>query len=416
VVLSLSGVSGAGDLTVTPKAGKPTYDSGGVLIPGYYLEITTTVSDFGTAEICAPIETGNLPSYNLTVNDLRLFHWENNVRRDITTRLDTVNNRVCGVASSFSPFAVGALQTRRLAGADRYATAASISVSEFDPGVAVAYVVTGEKFPDALAAGAAAGRESGPVLLTRFGSLPSQTRAELARLKPKRVIVVGGPSVIADGVLAEIRAAVGSVPVERVWGDDRFATSAQLSQRTFASASTVYVGSGLGFTEILAASAAAGRDKAPLLLVPGTGPNAGVPLSVGLELARLKPSKVIVVGGAGLVAPVVVNQVKLLLPSATITQIGGVDAYDTASKIARTFSSGGTVFVATGDVFADGLAGGAVAASRGYAMVMVPPTGTMPSTVRSALAALAPRQIKVLGGPAAVGYDVENAVAKFLPS
>jgi putative cell wall-binding protein len=93
-----------------------------------------------------------------------------------------------------------------------------------------------------------------------------------------------------------------------------------------------------------------------------------------------------------------------------------VDAYDTASKIARTFSSGGTVFVATGDVFADGLAGGAVAASRGYAMVMVPPSGTMPSTVRSALAALAPRQIKVLGGPAAVGYDVENAVAKFLPS
>ena len=416
VKLSLSGVSGSGQVTVTPKAGKPPADAGGVIIPGYWLDISSTVSSFGVAEVCAPIETTNLSSYGLAIADLRLFHWENNVRRDITTSVDTVNKRVCGEATSFSPFAVGALQTRRTAGADRYETAAKASSSNFSSGVGVAYVTTGEKFPDALAAGAAAGKNAGPVLLTRFGSVPSHTKTELQRLKPKKVVVVGGPAVIDESVLTELRSITG-VTVERVWGQDRFETSAKLSAATFTgSGGAVYVGSGLGFTEVLAAAAAAGRDKAPLLLVPGTGPNAGVPLSVAVELARLAPSKVTIVGGASLVGQTVVDQVKALLPRASVTQVGGVDAYETAAKIARTFTSGGTVYVATGAVFADGLAGGAVAAVKGGAMVMVPPDGDLQSTVKAALVALAPRQIVVLGGPAAISYGVENAVAKYLPS
>ncbi|HET7668140.1 MAG TPA: glycosyl hydrolase family 18 protein, partial [Mycobacterium sp.] len=44
----------------------------------------------------------------------------------------------------------------RLAGADRYATAAAISAASFSPGVAVAYLATGATFPDALAGGTAA--------------------------------------------------------------------------------------------------------------------------------------------------------------------------------------------------------------------------------------------------------------------
>jgi putative cell wall-binding protein len=416
VKLALSGVSGSGDVTVTPKAGKPSSDSLGVIIPGYWLEISTTISDFGTAEVCAPIETTNLSAYNLTIDDLRLFHWDNGVRTDITTSIDTKNLRVCGVASSFSPFAVGALQTRRVAGLDRYETASAVSSEEFSPGVNMAFVVTGEKFPDALAAGAAAGRLGGPVLLTRFGSLPTSTRSELQRLRPKRVLVVGGPAVVSDAVLAEIRDVVGAVSVERVWGSDRFETSAELSAQTVAVAGgTVYVGSGLGFTEILAASAAAGRDDAPLLLVAGTGPLARVPTGVARELQRLRPTKIVIVGGSMLVSPAVVESVRALAPSANITQVGGADAYDTAAKIARTFSPGGTVYVATGEVFADGLAGGAVAAVKRSAMVMVPARGDLASYIGTALGLLRPQRIVVLGGSAAIDYGVENAVARYLP-
>ena len=412
----LHGVLGPGSITVNPRAGRPPEDKGGLILPTGWLDISVTAFRLDSAEVCAPIGIFDYDYYGITPSDLRLFHWENDVRRDITTRIDLTTKQVCGVASSFSPFAVGALQTRRTAGADRYETAAKASSSNFSSGVGVAYVTTGEKFPDALAAGAAAGKNAGPVLLTRFGSVPLHTKTELQRLKPKKVVVVGGPAVIDESVLVELRSITG-VTVERVWGADRFETSAKLSAATFTgTGGAVYVGSGLGFTEVLAAAAAAGRDKAPLLLVPGTGPNAGVPLSVAVELARLAPSKVTIVGGASLVGQTVVDQVKALLPRASVTQVGGVDAYETAAKVARTFTSGGTVYVATGAVFADGLAGGAVAAVKGGAMVMVPPDGDLQSTVKAALVALAPRQIVVLGGPAAISYGVENAVAKYLPS
>jgi putative cell wall-binding protein len=42
-------------------------------------------------------------------------------------------------------------EVRRVAGENRYATAAAISASFFTPRVTVAYVATGGDFPDALA-------------------------------------------------------------------------------------------------------------------------------------------------------------------------------------------------------------------------------------------------------------------------
>ena len=86
----------------------------------------------------------------------------------------------------------------RIAGTDRYGTAAAISRSSFAPGVAVAYVATGESFPDALAGAAAAAHDGGPVLLTARDVIPPATLDELTRLRPARIVVLGGPGVISD--------------------------------------------------------------------------------------------------------------------------------------------------------------------------------------------------------------------------
>jgi len=75
----------------------------------------------------------------------------------------------------------------RVAGADRYATAAAVSRSSQPVGVPVAYIATGTGFPDALGAGPAAARQGGPLLLTAPGSLPKATTDELRRLKPGRM-------------------------------------------------------------------------------------------------------------------------------------------------------------------------------------------------------------------------------------
>jgi putative cell wall-binding protein len=67
--------------------------------------------------------------------------------------------------------------------------------------VAVAYVAYAFNFPDALAAAAAAGTIKGPVLLAA-STLPLDptTAAELARLKPAKIIVLGGSSLLSDAV------------------------------------------------------------------------------------------------------------------------------------------------------------------------------------------------------------------------
>ena len=52
------------------------------------------------------------------------------------------------------------------------------------PGHPVAYVASGEDFPDGIAAGAVAGRLGGPVLLTARGALPPRP-SPLARLRPR---------------------------------------------------------------------------------------------------------------------------------------------------------------------------------------------------------------------------------------
>ncbi len=80
----------------------------------------------------------------------------------------------------------------RIAGGDRVATAVAISGSAFPAGAGTAFVVTGDTFPDALAVGPVAGMAGAPVLLVTRDAVPAATAAELARLDPDRIVVVGG--------------------------------------------------------------------------------------------------------------------------------------------------------------------------------------------------------------------------------
>ena len=125
-----------------------------------------------------------------------------------------------GLLATVAPAPVAAGHPDRISGADRYQTAAKVSASRFAAGVPVAYVVTGAKFPDALAAGVAAGVERGPVLLTQPTALPPATVAELDRLRPAEIVVVGGTGSVSDGVLAQLRGKT-SGEVTRVQGPDR---------------------------------------------------------------------------------------------------------------------------------------------------------------------------------------------------
>lgn len=112
-------------------------------------------------------------------------------------------------------------------------TVASTPDADAGLSTSVVYVATGENFPDALGAAAAAGAVGAPVLLVQQNGVPSATTAELNRLQPDTIIIVGGTGVISDAVKTTLEGLGFGPTVERIAGADRYATAAALSEASF---------------------------------------------------------------------------------------------------------------------------------------------------------------------------------------
>jgi len=285
----------------------------------------------------------------------------------------------------------------RLAGVDRYATAVAVSQSTFPSGASIAYLATGSDFPDALAAAAAAGGR-GPVLLTAPTGLPSSTGAELERLHPSKIVVVGGEAAVPDTTLTTVSSDVPSATVTRLSGSDRYGTAVAVSQAAFPSGAPIaFVATGADYPDALSAAAASG-GRGPVLLV---SPDA-LPASTATELERLNPSQVLIVGGTLAVPSAIKAAIESDLPSANVMRASGPDRFTTAANLSSwMFPNGAPVaYLATGDDFPDALTAAAAAAGRGPVLLAL--EDQAPPATQAELNRLAPAQVFVVGGEAAI--------------
>ena len=293
------------------------------------------------------------------------------------------------VVASAAPAAV-APEIRRLAGVDRHATSVAVSQFSHPDGARVALVTTGAGFADALAGGPAASVLGGPVLLVGRDRVPDVVLSELRRLRPDRVLVLGGAAAVSDAVTGQLSQ---SFAVERVAGPGRYETAARISHRAFApGADVVYVATGAGYPDALAGAAAAGAAKAPVLLVAKDS----LPAATSAELRRLAPRRIVVLGGPAAVSAAV--ETALRAHAAEVTRIAGPDRYATAAAVARTYAgTPSAMFLATGQGFADALTGGPAAAAVGAPVLLVPPT-CIPAPVGDELVRHAYPPVTLLGG------------------
>lgn len=300
----------------------------------------------------------------------------------------------------------------RLAGSDRYATAAAISRAQFPAGASTVVVATGGSFPDALAGAPAAARLKAPILLTSSGGLPASTAAELARLRPSRAIVLGGPAVVSDAVVAQLRTYAASV--ERWGGSDRFATAATIARATFApGVGVAYVATARSFPDALSGGAVAGLRGGPILLTEATS----IPATTAAALSALRPGSIVVLGGSTVVSEGVRAALAAYATSGSVTRLAGADRYATSVAISRSaYGAPGSdaAFVATGTTFPDGLAGGPVAALVPGPLLLVAPT-RLPAGVAGELQRLTPDRVIILGGSGAVSDGVVRAIDAALP-
>lgn len=315
------------------------------------------------------------------------------------------------LCSAPAPSAGGETTFTRLAGNDRYATAAALSRARFGSASTV-FIATGGSFPDALAGAPAAAAANGPILLTARDGLPAATANELARLGPSRIVILGGTGVVSDGVANQLAGYASRV--ERWAGANRFETAAAISRATFSPGVRVaYLATGSSFPDALSGGAVAGRNGGPILLVTADA----IPAATANELARLRPEHIIVLGGPGVVRDNVLYAAAGFSSRASASRLAGSDRFATSVAISQsTYGAAGsdTVFVATGRNFPDGLAGGPVAALVPGPILLVTPT-QLPGGISAELQRLAPDTVFVIGGTGAVSDGVVHAMDAVLP-
>jgi putative cell wall-binding protein len=324
-------------------------------------------------------------------------------RRAATGRVSMLAGALAIVASVLVgpvPSATAATVTR-VAGADRYETAALLSRTRFSPNVPYVYIANGEGWVDALAAGAAAARRGGPVLLTLANGIPPATVDELNRLRPAKIVVAGGPAVIAESVVSALRSFAPTVV--RRHGPDRYSTAVAIATDAFPSASEAFVASGESFPDAMTGVPAAYAADAPILLV---APNA-LPGSTASALQSLGVSKATILGGTAVVSPGVQSQIDSIV--ATVSRLAGADRSGTSVAVSTaTFpATTGTVYLTFGWKAADALAAGPVAALA-PGPILLTQSDCVPQIVDNEINRLAPTTVVVIGGTAVTGPGVAN--------
>jgi putative cell wall-binding protein len=282
---------------------------------------------------------------------------------------------VVGVGPVLAPVdATAGFTAERLAGADRYATAARVATATFARADA-AIVASGENFPDALAGNYLAGRRQAPILLARRDGVPTATLDALRQLGVTRVTLLGGDGALGPAVAAAL--SVAGMTVDRIAGRDRIETAAAVARAGGAPPShTAFLASGRTFADALAAGPVAYGSGIPQLL---TEPGA-LPASVTAVLAELGITTVIVLGGTGAVSSGVED--RLRAAGLAVGRLSGGDRYETSTAIAD-WAIGALghrrdhVDLATGAGFPDALAGAVhTGAQRGVVLLVAPGSTT----------------------------------------
>jgi LAS superfamily LD-carboxypeptidase LdcB/putative cell wall-binding protein len=294
--------------------------------------------------------------------------------------------------------------TDRISGADRYATSVAVSRMAFPTAgtVGTVYLVSGETYADGLSAGPAAVADGAAMLLTEADRLTPAVAAELTRLAPERIVVVGLESALSEQVVTAARLIAPTV--ERVGGPDRYATSEALARSTFgtAGATTAYIATGRGYADALAAGPAAGGQHSPVVLVDGTASTLAP--SVRALLADLGVTSVTIAGGTGVVSTGIEAGLRSALGVTAVARASGTDRYKTAIAVNRAaFPSltPGDAYVAAGDGYADALSV-SVLAGRSQRPLYLSIPYCAPTALRSELSRTAATRVRLVGGPGAI--------------
>lgn len=343
------------------------------------------------------------PSLSDAVNGI-VYHWDG-------ARWITLGGELQKGEEHFGLFypgiyAVGTAQgndqsAQRFAGETAEGTAVQISQATFPTGADTVILAQGNQFPDALAGAPLAYKLQAPILLTSSTSLSPDVRAEIQRLAPKTIYLLGGPAALSSTIEIELQQTYN---VKRLYGYTAEGTARAIAEELGTHGRAV-IANVNHFQDTLAISAWAAQQGVPILLTEANT----LPDDTETALEELKVTNTLVIGGKVVIAPGVEEQ--LPLPQ----RIAGTTAYDTATEVLQAYPPiSSKLELATGENFPDALTGAVRAALQGSMVVLVPTRTKLPSDLAALLTSWKGKQVEALGGTVALPDSVVRGVNALL--
>lgn len=285
----------------------------------------------------------------------------------------------------------------RFFGASRIDTAVAISKGGWPNGASTAILARSDNYPDALTGAPLSKKLDAPILFTDSKTLDTATETEIARLKVKKVIILGGSGAVSLNIENKLKQ---SYEVQRIGGSNRYETAAKISAELGYKGKAV-ITTGQDFHDALTVSPLAAYKGIPILL---TEPDK-LPAYTKDALTLIAPTEITVVGNTAAVSE---NVFKALANAKRIT---GSDIYNSSVAVATSFGAdAGTIFLATGKDFPDALAGSGLAAKYNSPILFV--GDTLSADVKQYLITNKDKspKINLLGGEGAISKNVKDAV------
>ena len=178
-------------------------------------------------------------------------------------------------------------------------------------------------------------------------------------------------TIAALAVACMIPAGVSSANVEnvsRIAGEDRIATSIEISKVMFNESDNVVLASGYNFADALSAGQLAAALNAPLILSSDQ-----LDSRTSDEIAKLKPKNIYIVGGETALSSNIEESVKSVVNDINIERLKGNDRYETSVKVmekTKEFVDAEYLLIASGKNFPDALSATSFMADHKALMVL----------------------------------------------
>lgn len=288
----------------------------------------------------------------------------------------------------------------KLAGSNRYATAALVSKQCFPSISNTVILAAGDSYADSLVSAPLANAFNAPVLLTYKDMLPDATVKEMSRLGAAKAYLIGGEGVISKKVEDQLKAkGITPLRIHSSYVPDRYGTavyvSANMDIARGKAPTDVFIAYANGYADTLAVSSIAAMKNAPILYINGSGLLDG---STKYYLDSIKGTlkNIYIIGGTGVISS---KAESTLAPYGTVKRLSGSNRYETCVAVNNYFSSilsGKSVCLTTGQNYPDALSGGVLAAKNKAPMMIV--DSVLSANQKSYLNAKAPSLFYTLGG------------------